>query len=232
MSDGKLTGIKNWSEEDRPREKLLLKGARSLSAAELLAILIGSGNTQESAVELCKRIMADVDHNLNQLATLDIADLTKYKGIGEAKAISIVAAIELSRRRAMATPVRHPLVATAQDIYDLVGPMLADLPHEEMWLLIMNTRQHCIKKIRIGVGGTRAVFVDQRIIWKHAIENLAATIALVHNHPSGNPVPSTADKTLTKKLVQAGQLLEIKVVDHVIIAHNRYYSFSEAGAIV
>lgn len=227
--DKPTSGIKSWSEEDRPREKLVLKGARSLSGAELLAILVGSGNREETAVELCRRILSDVDHNLNELASLQVGDLLKYKGIGEAKAVTIVAAMELSRRRAMAEPLLRSKINCSQDIYDIIGPMLADLPHEEFWLLILNTRLQCTKRIQIGVGGTKAVIAEQSIVWKHAIEHLAYGIVLVHNHPSGRAFPSKQDERLTQKMLESGKLLDIKLVDHVIIAANRHYSFSDSG---
>lgn len=221
--------IKDWSEEDRPREKLLLKGPATLSEAELLAILIGSGNSKESAVELCRRIMRGADNNLHDLAALDIADLISYKGIGEAKAISIIAAMELGRRRSTAA-VRHRIKCIdSHTIWKVMGPMLRDLPHEEFWILTLNNSLEITRKINVGRGGITAVIADDRLIWKHAISNLATSIVLVHNHPSGARQPSKADMTLTDRLVEGGKLLNIIVQDHVIIAGDSHYSMRDEG---
>jgi DNA repair protein RadC len=224
--------IKDWSVDDRPREKLLLKGSAALSDAELMAILIGSGNSDESAVELCRRLLMDADNNLNRLATYDVSDLIKYKGIGEAKAITIMAAMDLGRRRASATPVMRPKCEDSEQVYQVIGHQLKDLPHEEFWLLLLNSRSQLIKKVNIGRGGINSVIADKRLIWKHAFAHLASSIVLVHNHPGGSCYPSSQDIKLTDQLVKSGEILGVKVIDHVIIAGNRYYSFSDENRIL
>lgn len=223
--------IKDWSVDDRPREKLLLKGSGALSDAELMAILIGSGNSEESAVELCRRLLLDADNNLNRLATHDVGQLIKYKGIGEAKAITIMAAMELGRRRAAATPVRRPKCDRSDLVYKVIGHQLKDLPHEEFWLLLLNSRAELIKKVNIGRGGLNSVIADKRLIWKHAFAHLASSIILVHNHPGGSCFPSAHDIKITDELVKSGKILGVKVMDHVIIAGNRYYSFTDESRI-
>jgi DNA repair protein RadC len=221
--------IKSWAEADRPREKLLAKGKSALSEAELIAILIGSGNTEESAVELSKRILNSVDNNLVELGKLDVNDLCKFKGIGEAKAISIIAALELGRRRnEHSTPERESL-STSRQAFNLLHPILADLPHEEFWLIFLNRANKVIKKQAVSKGGVSGTVVDAKMIFKPAVENLASSVILCHNHPSGNRTPSQEDITLTRKIKEAGRVLDISVHDHIIIANDTYYSFADEG---
>lgn len=223
--------IKTWAEDDRPREKLLGKGRQVLSDAELIAILIGSGNTEESAVELSKRILSSVNNNLNELAKLTVNDLVKFKGIGEAKAISIIAALELGRRRKESETPQRIQIRTSVDIYNFIKASMLDLPHEEFWILLLNRSNNVIKKELISRGGIAGTVVDSKIIFKSAVENLASGIILCHNHPSGNTKPSEQDMQLTKKLIEAGRLLEIPVLDHVIVTDTAYYSFADEGML-
>ncbi|MGQ1787900.1 RadC family protein [Saccharicrinis sp. GN24d3] len=224
--------IKNWAVEDRPREKLLSKGISSLSNAELIAILIGSGNRNESAVDVSKRILNDVNNNLNELGKLTIDKLKRdYSGIGEAKAISIVAAMELGRRRKLSDAKEKPKISGSLDIYDLMHPILADLPHEEFWIVLLNRANKVISTQKISQGGISGTVIDSKLIMKSAIDQLASSIILCHNHPSGNLRPSSHDKTNTKKLVEAGKVMEIPILDHVIVTDNGYYSFADEGEI-
>ncbi len=226
----KLT-IKHWSEEDQPREKLMLKGKSALSTAELIAILIGSGNSEHSAVELSKQILDSVDNNLSALSKLNIHDLMKFKGIGEAKAISIIAALELGRRRKDTETPERKKISSSKDAYALMYESLVDLPHEEFWVIFLNRANQVIKKDRISIGGITGTVADVRMIFKMAIENLSCGIILVHNHPSGNTDPSGADKQLTNKLKEGGKLLDIPVLDHLIFTDNGYFSFADEGLI-
>ena len=223
--------IKSWAEDDRPREKLLLKGRSALSNVELIAILIGSGSRNESAVDLSKRILQSVNNNLTELGKLTIQDLMKFKGIGEAKAISITAALELGRRRKKETPQKKQKITSSNDIYEIFHPHLADLPHEEFWVLLLSRSNTVKSKHCISKGGITGTVADIRIIFKLAIENLAASIIACHNHPSGNLHPSKADLDLTKKLKQTGETMEIHVLDHVIVTDNGYYSFADEGKL-
>jgi len=219
--------IKTWAEDDRPREKLLMKGRQALSDAELVAILIGSGSAKESAVALCQRILGSVDNNLNELGKLSVHELMQFKGIGEAKAISIIAALELGRRRREEMPVKRKKITGSEDVFEIFYQQLADLPHEEFWVLALNRANHVLDKFSISSGGVSGTVADARIIFKQAIEKLASSIVLCHNHPSGNIQPSQADLDLTKKLRAAGELLEIEVLDHIIIGQEEYYSFAD-----
>lgn len=221
--------IKSWAEDDRPREKLLIKGRAALSDAELIAILIGSGSRNESAVQLSQKILASINNNLNELGKLSVNDLMKFRGIGEAKAISIAAALELGRRRKGENPQHKTRINTSKDIFELVHPRLADIPHEEFWVIYLNRANSIIHQKNISVGGVTGTVVDVKLIMKTAVESLASSIILCHNHPSGNLRPSQADIDLTKNLVQAGAFLEIKVVDHVITGDNAYFSFCDEG---
>lgn len=221
--------ITAWAEDDRPREKLMSKGRHVLSDAELVAILIASGNTEETAVELSKRILNSVDNNLNELGKLTINDLTKFRGIGEAKAISIIAALELGRRRKETESTKREKITTSTGVYELFRPLLLDLPHEEFWVILLNRSSSIIKKEMISRGGVSGTVVDSKIIFKSAVENLASSVILCHNHPSGNTKPSEQDIQITKKLKEAGKLLEIPVLDHVIISETGYYSFADEG---
>lgn len=223
--------IKDLSDDDKPREKLLLKGRNSLSDAELLAILIGSGSREESAIALCQRILNGTQNNLNQLAKLSVKDLMTYKGIGEAKAISIVAALELGRRRKSSEGIEQRAIQSSEQAYEEFRAVLEDLPHEEFWVLLLNRANKVISKQLVGRGGISSTSADVRIILKLALDHLASGIILGHNHPSGNLKPSQADKLLTNKVKEAAQLIDIKVLDHLIIGNNAYLSFMDEGVM-
>jgi DNA repair protein RadC len=223
----KFSGIKAWAEDDRPREKFLLKGKQSLSNTELLAILIATGTKNESAVDLARKILQLTNDNLNELGKLSIKDLKKVKGIGEAKAITIAAALELGRRRKDEDAKQIEIVKTSREVFNYFEPLLADLPHEEFWILLLARNRKVIARVKISEGGVAGTVVDTKIIFKHAIENLASYIVLCHNHPSGNLQPSTADIQITKNLKNAAKLLDIDIVDHIIIGNNKYYSFAD-----
>ncbi|HLC83743.1 MAG TPA: DNA repair protein RadC [Bacteroidia bacterium] len=228
MEENKL-GIKSWAEEDRPREKLMEKGRHVLTEAELIAILIGSGSRDETAVELSKRILSSVGNNLNDLGKLSVSELIKFKGIGEAKAISVMAALELGRRRKEAELVKRDKISVSKDVYDIMKPILLDLPHEEFWLLILNRANLVIKKELISRGGVSGTVVDTKIIFKAAVGHYASSIIICHNHPSGNLKPSEADIRITKNIKDAGKLMEIPLLDHLIITENGFYSFVDEG---
>jgi DNA repair protein RadC len=221
--------IPQWAEDDRPREKLLLKGKSSLSDAELLAILLGTGTKALSAVDLAKQILQRVDKNLHNLARLSVNDLTKIKGIGKAKAISIISALELGRRRKDAHPSVKPRVASSKDAVELIKPDLLDLYHEEFWILVLNRANYVLKKVQISRGGISGTVADPKLIFKSALELSGSSIILIHNHPSGNLQPSQADITLTKHLKEAGKFMEIPVLDHIIVSDNCYFSFADEG---
>ncbi|MCF8372595.1 MAG: DNA repair protein RadC [Bacteroidales bacterium] len=231
MSDYQNLSIKQWALEDRPREKFMAKGLQSLSDAELIAILIGSGSRDESAVELSKKILSTVDHNLHELGKLTISELKKQKGIGEAKAITIIAALELGRRRKVADIIHKDKITSSMDAVLIFQSLLGDLPHEEFWVLFLNRSNKIIDKQRISQGGLVGTVIDVKIIMKMAIEKLASSIILCHNHPSGNAQPSESDISITKKLKQAGEFLEIAVLDHLIIADDSFYSFADEGFV-
>ena len=228
----KKPSIKEWAVEDRPREKMMEKGIRSLSEAELIAILIGSGNSKESAVDLSRRILASVNNNLNELGKKSITDLIKdFKGIGEAKAITISAAMELGRRRKESDPAEKCKVITSSDAASIFKPLLSDLPHEEFWVLFLNRNNTMIDKKMVSQGGISGTVIDVRLILKLALEKLACSIILCHNHPSGNLVPSEADKEITRKIKEAGKHMDIPVIDHLIIGNGSYFSFADEGLI-
>ena len=231
VEDSAPLNIKSWSPEDRPREKLLLKGTSALSDAELVAILIGSGTPKLSAVELSKKILLLGNNNLNELARLSVKDLIKIKGIGEAKAITIVAALELGRRRKEQDPEEKPKITSSKDAFDLLKGEMMDLPKEEFWVLLMNRANRVIKKKRVSEGGVSGTVADRKIIFKLALEELASGIIVAHNHPSGNLQASQSDIDLTKKLREAGKFLEIQLLDHIIIANQKYLSFADEGMI-
>ncbi|GGD67526.1 DNA repair protein RadC [Emticicia aquatilis] len=224
-----ISNILSWAEEDRPREKLLLKGKAALSDAELIAILIGSGTRELSAVDLSKLILQSVNNNLNELAKLSINDLMKFKGIGDAKAISIAAALELGRRRKESDVIKKAKVSSSADAYEAIRPYLMDLQHEQFWALLLNRANEVIRPQQISIGGVSGTVADPKMIFKAAIEHLASAIILVHNHPSGNLTPSQADKDLTKKVKEAGRTLDIPVLDHLIFSDNGYFSFADEG---
>lgn len=223
--------IKNWAEEDRPREKLLLKGKASLTDAELIAIMIGSGSRAETAVGLSKRILQSVENNLNDLGRKSLTDLMQFKGIGEAKAISIVAALELGRRRQMSDFRERPQIKGSRDAYHVIAPRLMDLQHEEFWILVLNRANRVLQHINISTGGVSGTVVDAKVIFKKALEHTASSIILCHNHPSGNLRPSQADIDVTNKLKSAGKTLDIAVLDHLIVTDRGYYSFADEGMI-
>lgn len=226
-----MNTIKSWAEEDRPREKMLAKGKESLSNAELIAILIGSGNSNESAVDLSRRILRDNNDNLIELSKLSINDLLKYKGIGEAKAVSIAAALELGRRRRFSEALEKPCIRNSQLAYECFYAHLSDLNHEQFWIMLLNNANKVIKLEKIGVGGMTGTTADPKKIFKSALENNATSIMLCHNHPSGNVIPSNADKQITNNLKKAGQFLEIKILDHIIIGNDNYFSFADEGIL-
>jgi DNA repair protein RadC len=223
--------IKEWAEDDRPREKLRDKGCQALSDAELLAIIIGSGTRKLTAVDIAKLIIDHAGNNLNELGKKSVKDLTKEKGIGEARAITIVAALELGRRRQATQAIDRPQITGSADAFNLIGPVLADLPHEEFWVLFMNRANRLISREQISSGGVSGTVVDTKIIFKRALEQLASSMIVVHNHPSGNRSPSQADIEITKKIVAAGKLLEIQVLDHLIVCGNQFYSFADEGML-
>ena len=228
--ENKIT-IKAWAEEDRPREKLSLQGRRALTDAELIAILIGSGSVSESAVDLSKRILHFCKNDLNALAKLSILELSKFKGIGEAKAISIIAALELGRRRKEEEIIKLDKITSSKDIFNYLSPYFSDLVYEEFWILLLNRANKIINKVLISKGGQAGTIADPKIIFKAALENNAANLVLAHNHPSGNLKPSHADIELTKKLRAAGLLLDISVIDHLIFSERSYFSFADEGIL-
>lgn len=227
----KSLDIKSWAEEDRPREKLLLKGRSALSDAELIAILIGSGTPKTTAVDLAKQILKGVDNDLNRLARLSVNDLTKFKGIGPAKAIAIVSALELGRRRKDQSFKQREKVTSSEDAYNLMKPELLDRSHEEFWMILLNRANMVIKKHKVSMGGISGTVADPRLIFKTALEHTACSVILVHNHPSGNLSPSEADKKLTSKMAAAGNLLDIPVLDHIIFTDQGYFSFKDENLI-
>ncbi len=229
--DNNSISIKNWSEDDRPREKLMLKGKSVLSDAELIAILIGSGSKNESAVELSKKILASVGNNLNELGKLNLSQLCNFKGIGEAKAVTIIAAMELARRRRSEEVIELTKITSSKIIFEIMQPIIGELPHEEFWVLYLNNANKVIAKNQLSKGGMTGTVVDVRIIFKSALESGAVGILLCHNHPSGNLKPSEADIEITKKVKTAGKSLDINVLDHLIITQNGYYSFADEGIL-
>lgn len=223
--------IKAWAEEDRPREKLLLKGRHNLSDAELLAILIASGSTEESAVELSRRMLASLDNDWNKLAKCSIKDLQTFRGIGEAKAITIMAALEIGRRRKESVTDIPTAIITSRDCYEQLRADFQDMDREKFMILLLNRANRLIRKLEISTGGVSGTVADPKLIFKSALEQLACGIVLAHNHPSGNLQPSKADVDLTRKIQQAGLLLEINVLDHLIVADEGYFSFADNGLL-
>ncbi len=223
--------IKYWAEDDQPREKLAFKGKDALSDAELIAILIGSGSRNESAVQLSKRILQSADNNLNALGKLSIAQLTEFKGIGDAKAITIVAAMELGRRRREEEAQVLKKITSSRSVFEIMQPLLGELPHEEFWILFLNNSNKVIKKEQISKGSITGTLVDVRLVFKTALEIYATSMVLCHNHPSGKLAPSDADRQLTRKIKVAGEQLDVKVLDHLIITEKTYYSFADEGIL-
>ncbi len=223
--------LKHLAEDDRPREKLKTKGRHTLSDAELIAITIGSGTKQLTAIELAQQILASVHNNLNELGKLTVDDLCRFKGIGEAKAISIVAAVELGRRRQNSEPVQKPIIRSSSDAYQYLKPLLSDLVHEEFWILLLNRANRVVDSFRVSSGGLTATVVDNRILFKAAIDKLATGIILAHNHPSGQLKPSEQDILLTKKIQDSSRILDIQILDHLILGDNKYLSFADDGLL-
>ena len=223
--------IKDWALEDRPREKLLYKGISSLSDAELLAILIGSGNNEMSAVDLARQILKVASNNLNSLGKLDVHDLVKLKGIGTAKAINIMAALELGRRRKSAGIIETAKIKSSNDVYTIFNPLLADLTYEEFWLLYLNRSNKILSRHKLSQGGISGTITDVRLLIKKALELLASSIIICHNHPSGNLDPSEADTRITEKIREAAAYFDISLLDHLIITDNGYYSYADNGML-
>lgn len=223
--------IKKWAQDDRPREKLLAKGKQALSNAELLAILLGSGSRNESAVQLAQRILASIDNDLILLGQKGVKDLSLFKGVGEAKAITIIAAIELARRRQLTDAKTKPQITSSEDAFTLLAPILQEKSIEEFWILLLNRNNKVTDQYMISSGGVSGTIVDAKVVFKHALDSLASGMILAHNHPSGNLQPSQADIKLTAKLVLAGKSLDISVLDHLIISTEGYYSFRDEGMI-
>ena len=222
-----LLTIKQWSEDDRPREKLLKKGRKALSDAELVAILIGSGNREDTAVALSKKILASINNNLVALGKLTVADLVKFKGIGSAKAISIITALELGRRRRLEEALENPKITSSKSVFEVMQPIIGELHHEEFWVIYLNNANKIQFKKRMSKGGITGTLVDTRLVFKRALELTATSIILCHNHPSGTLKPSIADINLTKKIKKGGEILDIKILDHIIITEKSYYSFAD-----
>ncbi|GET30694.1 DNA repair protein RadC [Prolixibacter sp. SD074] len=231
MEEYRKLSIKDWAVEDRPREKLLYRGIASLSDAELIAILIGSGNNEETAVELSRRILGTVKNNLNALGKLDVEALKKFKGIGEAKAIAVIAALELGRRRNQSGALKMQQITSSRDAANFLQPVMGDLPHEEFWVLHLNRHNKIIHYERISQGGLTGTVIDVRVILKKALEKLATSIIIAHNHPSGNLQASDSDRKITTQLRDAAKLMEIPLLDHLIITQTGYYSFADDGIL-
>lgn len=223
--------IKDWADDDRPREKLVQKGRSILSDAELIAILIGSGNKKESAVELSKRILASVNHNLNELGKLSVNQLMQFNGIGEAKAVSIAAALEVGRRRRGGDAEKISKISDSKDAFELLYPLIGELQHEEFWIVYLNNSNKVIHKSQLSKGGITGTLVDVRLVLKQALEFGAVGIILAHNHPSGTVKPSHADKEVTEKLKKASEALDIKILDHLILTQHDYLSFADQGIL-
>lgn len=223
--------IKKWASGDRPREKLISKGKLALSDAELLAILIGSGNTKESAVDLSKRMLSMTQNNLNFFGKLSLKQLMDFRGIGEAKAVTIIAAMELGRRRRSEEAIEKVKITSSSSVFELLQPVIGELDHEEFWILYLNNSNKIIEQFQISKGGITGTLVDVRITLRKALEVGAVSLILAHNHPSGNLNPSEADKQLTKKLKTASESLDIKILDHLIVTEKSYFSFADEGLL-
>ena len=223
--------IKSWSQDDQPREKLRDKGRNSLSNAELVAILIGSGSKNESAVDLSKRILSSVDNNLISLGKLSLKQLMKFKGIGEAKAITIAAALEMGRRRGVEGEIVLDKIESSKSVFRIMQPLIGDLGHEEFWIIYLNNSNKVLRKQQLSRGGMTGTLVDVRIVMKQALEEGATSIILAHNHPSGTLRAGQADKSITQKMKAAGELLDVKVLDHLIVTEHAYFSFADEGIL-
>jgi DNA repair protein RadC len=231
MSEPGKLSVKDWSPEDQPREKLLHKGVYTLSDAELLAIILGSGSKGESVVDLSQRILQSANNNINQLGKLSLKQLMQFRGVGEAKAISIVAALELGKRRKAEEIMRREKILSSKDVYEYFHPMLCDLCHEEFWVLFLNNAAKVIDRLKVSQGGVTATLVDPKIIYKEALSHLATSVILCHNHPSGQPAPSREDNTVTSQLRRGLQLLDMHLKDHVIVCDGKFYSYADEGLI-
>lgn len=223
--------LKDWALEDRPREKLMLKGATELSNSELLAILVGSGTREQTAVEVCKQLLASADNDLNKLARLGVSDLKKIKGIGDARAITIVAALELGRRRKDAVLEEVKKISSSRDAYHALYPYLCDLNHEEIWVLLLNRSNQVKRTLQFSKGGISSTVVDIRLILREALNEYASGIILAHNHPTNNCMPSEQDIQITKKLKEAAKLMEVNLLDHIIVCDDKYYSFADENML-
>jgi len=223
--------IKSWAEDDRPREKLARMGERSLSNAELIAIIMGSGSQKESAVELAKRMLSEVKNNIGLLAKLTLSELKAYNGVGDAKAITIKAALELGRRRQGSKTDRKKAVTSSLDAYNIISPSLQDKKTEEFWIMLFNRRNHLLDMKMISAGGVSSTLVDAKIVFQSALEKLASGIILVHNHPSGNKNPGQSDISLTKRLKEAASYLDIDLLDHLVVTDHDYFSFRDEGML-
>lgn len=223
--------IKSLAEDDRPREKFLLKGKAAVSDSELLAIIMGSGNREESAVELARRILKSVENNWHRLSQLSIKDLMKFKGVGEAKAISIATALEIGNRKSQQEVLERQQISSSKDIFEILQPHLSDLPTEEFWAVFLNHQNKILYKTCLFRGGIASSVADVRVIFKTALEHFSTRIVIAHNHPAGSLKPSQQDITITNKIKDAGKLLEIELLDHIIIAQNKFYSFKEEGIL-
>lgn len=232
MNDYYSGTLKSWAVEERPREKVMANGIQYLSDAELLAILMGSGTRNTTAVELARKILGGVSNNLHELGRQSISDLQKVKGVGPAKAISLIAAMELGRRRSGAHQVDKIPVKSSETVFQVFHPLMGDLEHEEFWLLMLNRANRVLGRFKVSQGGLSGTVIDTRIILKKALDNLASSIIVCHNHPSGNMQPSDADVKITEKLKKAAEMLEIKLLDHIIIADKSYFSFADEGLII
>ncbi|MGF1558728.1 MAG: DNA repair protein RadC [Flavobacteriaceae bacterium] len=223
--------IKYWSDDDKPREKLVNKGKSVLSDAELIAILIGSGSRNESAVELSKRILASANNNLNELGKLSIKQLMQFKGIGEAKAVTIAAALEIGRRRRGEDAKKITKIASSASVFELLQPIMGELEHEEFWIVYLNNANNVVQTAQLSKGGITGTLVDVRLVMRQALELGAVALILAHNHPSGTLKPSSADRQITQKLKTAAEALDIKVLDHLIITQKEYFSFADEGIL-
>lgn len=231
MEEYRKLNIKNWALEDRPREKLLYRGISSLSDAELIAILIGSGNSEETAVELSRRILEKVKNNLNELGKLNVEDLKNFKGIGEAKAISIIAAMELGRRRDHSSALQMEKITGSNDVARYLRPLIGDIPYEEFWVIFLNRQNKIIDKQRLSQGGMTGTVIDIRLVIKMALEKHAISLIFAHNHPSGNLEASDADRKITRQLKEAAAIMDIPLLDHLIITQGGFFSFADEGLL-
>jgi DNA repair protein RadC len=223
--------ITDWAVEDRPRERLWSKGPSSLSDAELLAILIGSGTRNRSALDLARELLALAGNSLGDLGKLSAGEIRKIKGLGEARAVTVAAALELGRRRKLSEAAEHPQIRSSADVFNIFSPLMEDLPHEEFWILFLNRANRVTGRMKISQGGVSGTVTDVRIVMKKAIESLASGLVICHNHPSGNNSPSDADIRITQKIKEAGALMDIQLLDHLIIAGREYYSFADNGTL-